>query len=70
MSGQARDLMEINRALGAVKEIHSLQGETIPPIQPSSSRMGIDEATFVQAEEEISIRHTIHAMRGNVAPIV
>ena len=39
MLGFGCKLMEINGDSGAVEEIHSLQGETIPPIQPKASRV-------------------------------
>ena len=70
MSGTSCDLMELNEDRGAIEEIHSLQGETIPPIQLENSGIGLEGVVFLQAEEEISIRRTVQAIRGDVAPIV
>ena len=33
MFGTGRDLMDVNGTSRAIEEIHSLQGETIPPVQ-------------------------------------
>ena len=33
MSGQGRDLMEVNGDSGLMEEMRTMQGETIPPVQ-------------------------------------
>ena len=70
MSTTGRDLMEVNGTSGQLEEIHSLQGETIPPVHMKVNDWDEDEAVFLQAQEEIGIHRTIHAVRGNIAPIV
>ena len=62
--------MDLNGDRGAIEEIHSLQRETIPPVQLESSGIGLEGAVFLQAEEDIGIRRTVQAIRGDVAPIV
>ena len=62
--------MEVNGDSGAIEEIRSLQGETIPPVQPEYSGIGSGEPVFLQAEEEIGIRRTVQAIRGDFTPIV
>ena len=39
--------MDVNGTSGPIEEIHSLQGETIPPIQSEFSDVGGDEAVFL-----------------------
>ena len=70
MSGTGRDVMEVNGTSGHLEEIHALQGETISPVQMRVNDWDEDEAVFLQAQEEINIRRTVHAVRGNIAPIV
>ena len=70
MEGQGCDLMEVNGNTGAIEDICSLQRETIPLVHPRSFWLQSDEAMFLEAEEEIGIRQTVHAMGGNVAPII
>ena len=47
MSGTRRYLMEVNGDSGAIEEIHLLQGETIPPIQPRSFGVDLEGAMFL-----------------------
>ena len=70
MSGIGRDLTEVNGDRGAIEEIHSLQGETIPLAQPGSFGISMECVVFLQAEEEIGIRQIVQAVRGDVAPIL
>ena len=74
MSGRhhraGRDLMEVNGTSGHLEEIYPLQGETIPPVQMRVNEWDEDEAVFLEDQEEIGIRRTVHAVRGNIAPIV
>ena len=70
MSGTRRDLTDVNGTFGPIEEIHSLQEEPITPIQLGFSDLGGDEVVFLQAQEEIGIRHTVHVVRGNMAPII
>ena len=70
MSGTSRDLMEINRDSGAIEEVDSLEGETIPLVQPETSGIVVGDALFLKAKEEICIRRTVHVMWSDVAPIM
>ena len=71
MEGQGGDLMEMNGNTSGSKEIYLLQGETILPIQLGSLwGFGADKVVFLQAKDEIGICYTIHAMWGNVVPII
>ena len=47
MSGASRDLMEVNGDRGAIEEIHSLQGETIPLVHLESSGIGLEGVVFL-----------------------
>ena len=42
-----RDLMEVNGTSGQLEEIHSLQGETITPVQMRVNDWDEDEAVFL-----------------------
>ena len=61
--------MEVNGDSGPMEEMRTVHGETIPPIQADFGG-SFGEPVFLQAEEEISVRRSIQAMRGDVAPIV
>ena len=62
--------MDVKGTSGHLEEIHSLQGETIPPVQSGFNDWDDEEAVFLQAQEEIGICQTIHVVRCNMAPIV
>ena len=47
MFGTRRDLMDVNGTSSPFEEIHSLQGETIPPVQMGFSDWGDDETIFL-----------------------
>ena len=47
MAGIERGLMELNGDSRAVEEIHSLSGETIPPVQSRSSGIGMGDVMFI-----------------------
>ena len=48
MEVHGRDWMEMNGNTGDIEEIHSLQGETLPPIQLRNSRkVATIEAMFL-----------------------
>ena len=66
----SRELVEINGDSGVVEEIHSPRGETLPLVQLETSGIAVGDALFLQAEEKIGIRTTVHVMRGDVVPIV
>ena len=70
MSGSRRDLMELNGDFGPIEDMRAMQGETIPPVQSDFGGFDSGEPVFLQAEEEISVRRSIQAMRGHVAPII
>ena len=69
MSGEGRDLMEVNGDSLAVEERRTLQGETIPPVQTDFGDDGLGEPVFLQAEEEITVHRSVQAMRGDMIPI-
>ena len=52
MSGIRRELMDLNGDSGAAEELYSLQGETIPLVLPGTSGIGMDDAVFLQAQQE------------------
>ena len=62
--------MEVNGNSGPIEKMRSLQGETIPLVQPDFGGIGAGEPVFLQTEEEIGIRQTVQAIRGDVTPIV
>ena len=62
--------MEVNEDFGPMEEMRTMQGETIPPLQTDFGGFDSGEPVFLQAEEEISVRRSVQAMRGDVAPIV
>ena len=61
--------MEVNGVDGQIEDMRTVKGETIPPIQADIGGSS-GEPVFLQAEEEISVRRSVQAMRGDVAPIV
>ena len=61
--------MEVNGVDGQIEEMRTVQGETIHPVQTDFGD-NFGEPVFLQAEEEISVRRSIQAMRGDVASIV
>ena len=62
--------MEVNGDSGPIEDMRTMQEETIPPVQPDFGGFDSGEPVFLQAEEEISVRRSVQAMRGDVAPIV
>ena len=69
MSGRGQELMEVNGDSLVVDEVRTLQGETIPPVQPEFVGGGAGEPVFLQAEEEITIHRSVQGMRGSLTPI-
>ena len=47
MSGGGRDLMEVNGDYLTVDEVRTLQGETIPLVQPEFVGGGVGEPVFL-----------------------
>ena len=70
MSGEGRDLMEVNGDSSMVEQMRTVQGEHIPPVQPDYVEGDVGEPVFMHAEEEITVHRSVQGMRGSLIPIV